>query len=299
MRVASLDLGSNTFLLFIAEIGSLSSVNVLWDEAVVTSLSERVHETGVLQAGALERAKRCLQSFAETIKEYQVDKVVAVATSAVRDAKNREEFFQLAEHYHIPVQNLSGEQEASLSFYGATYDMRNIEGVGVVDIGGGSTEILSYSEEELRGTSLDVGSIRITEIFRGPGHALDTVGAEDYILQMIERHKALLPKAIGNIVAVSGTPSTLACLINRKKFSADEVHGKVITLDKIEFWRNHLYKMSLEERKKLPGMNPGRAEFIVAGLTILLVILRFYCSEICSVSIRGVRYGLALRASLG
>ena len=204
MKVAALDLGSNTFLLLITEVNSKGEIeNVLHDEAVVTRLSEGVNETKLLASSALDRAEKCFSSFSATIKKLSVQKVYAVATSAARDAKNSELFFDLAAKFDIPLRVISGQEEAELTFLGALGSQNN-EGKCVIDIGGGSTEIMAAVENKIVGKSMDIGCARLTEKFISshptPMEELDKI--ENFIAAEFSKNVENLPKNIDQLIAV-------------------------------------------------------------------------------------------------
>jgi exopolyphosphatase/guanosine-5'-triphosphate,3'-diphosphate pyrophosphatase len=283
-----LDLGSNTSLLLIADMNGDRLERVLHDETTITRMGQGVHANRAFHPEALERLDRCFASYARTIESMNCERVVAVATSAARDVSNGDQLIELGRKHGIPIHIISGEREARLTFKGALWDRPSIEGVAVVDVGGGSTEVITERNGRLAGISVDVGSVRLTELFQE-----DLPRLRDYARKAFAA--ADLPeRTIREVVAVAGTPTTLAALDQRQDFSVERIQGYKISAENLENWIARLSAMSLEEREALPGMQPKRADVIVAGATILAVALKELDQSVLTVSTYGVRYGVAL-----
>src|SRR5262249_6939279 len=152
MRVAALDLGSNTSLLLIAQMEGARLVRVLHDETTITKMGQGVHANRRFHPEALARLDACFASYAKTIRELKCDKVVAVATSAARDVSNGHELLDLGKKHGIPIHIISGDKEAQLTFKGALCDRESTIGIAVVDVGGGSTEIICEQNGVPKGT---------------------------------------------------------------------------------------------------------------------------------------------------
>lgn len=293
MKIASLDLGSNTFLLFIAEVRDNKIIKVLHDETQVIKLAEKVQATALLQKQALQRAELCFKSYSKIIKSHSVDKVIAVATSAARDAKNSDQLILLGKKYQIPISIISGKQEAQLSKQGALYGLDHLGSKPVIiDIGGSSTEVIGDTFLQ----SFNMGSVRLQEACIKN----DPPTEQDFLA--LKKFTDLCLKDFGNlqassIVAVAGTPSTLACLINQNDFCFNSVHGKQISLQSVQKIFDTLSKMTLQQRQAVKAMPKKRADVIVSGLFILLQILKKLNVKYFIVSATGVRYGMALKVS--
>lgn len=296
MKVAALDLGSNTSLLLIAEVEAGKITQVYHDECRLTRLGQGVDEKREFHPEALARAEECLRHYGEVIGKHKPERVMAVATSAARDVKNREDLFTIAAKYSIPLKVISGDMEASVTFKGALSNLVSSQECRVIDVGGGSTEIIcGTGEGRLVGQSLDLGCVRLTEQFISQQPI-----AENEIFQMRESVQAQLgslkpeiKSSKGPLVAVAGTPTTLAAVILGVEFDAEKIHGFEISLEALEQWLTQLAAMTLAERSKLPGMEPLRADVIVTGLVILGEVTRYLGGSSFLVSTRGVRYGLA------
>ena len=296
MKVAALDLGSNTFLLLIAEVEKSKVTQIYCEECQVTRLGQGVDETREFHQEALERAKNCLCYYGGLIKQHQPEKVMAVATSAVRDVKNHDEFFAIASANSIPVKVISGDMEARMTFMGALSDLVSDQNYWVIDVGGGSTEIIFGSKNHLQGQSLDLGCVRLTEQFitAHPISSEELSRMREFTCQQLKVLNQEASPGQGPIVAVAGTPTTLAAVLLEVPMGAEKIHGFEINLDTLKIWIKRLAGMTVEERAQLPGMEPLRADVIVAGLVILSEATQHLGGKSVLVSTRGVRYGLAL-----
>lgn len=295
MRVAALDLGSNTFLLLIAEVENGRIQKVILDECRVTRLGQGVHQNRKFHADALARAELCLAEFAGHIRAHGVKQVVAVATSAARDVEDGARLLAIGNKFGIPIQIISGPREAEITFDGATSDFSNAKSALVIDVGGGSTEVIGHGQSGLKGISFDIGSVRLTEMFltEHPCAAAEIAQLEAYVREALKEQIAQLPTAKGDVVAVAGTPTTLAALDQERDFSDDIVHKYRMSTEKLWRWRNRLAQMSVEQRQALPGMQPNRADVLVAGATILTMAAEALGAKGIVVSTKGVRYGVA------
>lgn len=293
MKLASLDLGSNTFLLLITEVVGGEIKEVLHDEVVVVRMAEGVHATRELQPQALIRIEDCFKSFKQTMDKYQVEKVVTAATSAARDVNNADVFRKLGEKYNIPIQIISGPREAELTYLGAGV---NPENAPVIDVGGGSTEIIQKVNGQIIGCSLDVGAVRLHELFvteeivKPP--ALKEI--DDYILAAIEKSEITPMVDLEAAIAVAGTPTTLACVMSESEYDAQKIHNYEISIEALYAWRDRLFSMTIDERKLLKGMPAKRADIIPVGVSILAGVLSYMNIKKIKVSTLGVRYGLAM-----
>jgi exopolyphosphatase/guanosine-5'-triphosphate,3'-diphosphate pyrophosphatase len=255
-------------------------------------------------AEAMSRADECLKQFSSVIKKHKPDKILATATSAARDAGNQSEFLSLCEKYRIPVQIISGDLEAQLTFQGAvsSYDNDEIKRV-VIDIGGGSTELICGTGHRLHfGKSADVGAVRMTENY------LSTHPVEDVenkaMLAFIQKEIAELVKRVtqdfkpDQVIAVAGTPTELA-KIEIGRFDPKKIDGYILKLNKIERYFDVFASTSVEDRIQKLNVSPGRADIIYAGTAILFETLKCLGHDRLSVSSRGLRYGTALALSRG
>lgn len=293
MRVAAVDLGSNTFILFIAEVEQGKIVKVDHDEVKMVRLGQGVNASRKLHPDALARANVALASFAQTISKFHVTQVRACATSAARDVENGGELLKLGEKYGVPIEIISGEKEAELTYRGAIGSLH--EPVVVIDVGGGSTEIIFGDQSGIQfRRSLDIGAVRLTEMFitAHPVAALEREQMERFISEKITTSVAA-QSGSRKIIAVAGTPTTLATLDQGLGYESAQVDGYLLPVVRIQYWVDRLATMTVAERQKLAGMDAKRADVIVAGASILLRVALALGADEVEVSIRGLRYGLA------
>ncbi|APR79387.1 Exopolyphosphatase [Minicystis rosea] len=307
MRVATIDIGTNSVLLLIAEHRGPELVPVL-ERATITRLGRGVDRTRALDAEAVAATLACLAEYAAEIQRAGVERVDAVGTSAMRDAQGGEQFrARAAEILGCEPRVISGDEEADLTFAGALAGL-SIEGpVVVFDLGGGSTEIIrgrasARGDTPDRGVSLDIGSVRLTERHL---HA-DPPRADEIAAARRDARTALdglgtdwLGDAAGGaarLVGVAGTVTTLAAYaLGVAPYDPSRVHGARLDAATIARVAADLARVSLAERRALPAIDPKRADVIVAGATIVEEVLSWSGAAELIVSDRGVRWGLAKR----
>ena len=294
-RVASIDIGTNTILLLIAEIEG-ENLKPLFEMETVVRLGEGVQENGNLTNAAMDRGLQTLSQYLERCQAMEVQRIFAVGTSALREAKNSEGFLNLVkEKLNLSIEVISGEEEAQLSFLAVAKDLGEVkEPILVVDVGGGSTEfILGRGNQISQWISLPLGSVRFTEQFLRS----DPVQEEEW--QKMERKIRELLVNIPHsqeplsMVAVGGTATTLASVDQGlEEFIAEKIHHFVL---KKEALKNQLllYRpKTIEERMKIPGLPVARADVILAGGAILYLAMEELKCPSALISCHGVRYGL-------
>jgi exopolyphosphatase / guanosine-5'-triphosphate,3'-diphosphate pyrophosphatase len=283
MRVAAIDLGTNSTRLLVADVDD-SRVAEVERALKITRLGEGVDERRRLLPLPIARVRNVLSEFHRTIERFGAERTLAVATSAVRDAENGEAFLgELEWSYGFSTRLLTGDEEAELTFRGVTSGRALEPGTLIVDIGGGSTELI-LSDRHL---SLDVGSVRLTERF---GEEADTAGT--YVAGLLP--ELGVPTAIG----VAGTITSLAALdLGLAEYDPERVHGHMLTAAAVDAQLARLAALPLEERRRVPGLDPERAPVIVAGAAILREILRRYGLCRIEVSEHDLLHGAALAAA--
>ena len=301
MKVAAIDIGTNSFLCLIAKVdASKKSVQILHDESKVVRLGQDMakQEKGSkkFHPEALLRAEECLTAFAKTIAKHKVEKCVAVATSAARDSNNTNELEAICQKLSIPLRIISGEQEAEMSYLGACFDLDSENGIGILDIGGGSTEVLYKNQEQkLQGMSIDIGAVRLTEMFLSEKKSspLEITKLRDYASEQVQKWPS--PHNLKTLIAVAGTPTTIAMYKKSlSSYDADKINGCVLKIDYLHQLLMQWSPMSVEERKKIKFLDPARADIILAGLAILIESLMHFQLQECFVSTKGLRFGAAL-----
>ncbi len=279
MRVAAVDLGTNTTRLLVADVdgGSLAEVH---RETRITRLGEGVDARGRLLPAPIARVRAVLTDYRRTLESLGAERTLAVATSAVRDAENGEAFLGEVEwSYGFPTRLLAGEEEAELTRRGVD----PAAGTLVLDIGGGSTELVLDDFH----TSLPMGAVRFTERY-----------GED-VARCTAEARALLPDLSPRAaIGVAGTVTTLAALdLGLAEYDRDRVHGHVLTRDAAGAQLERLAALTVDERRALPAMEPERAPVIVAGAVILVAVLDAFALDAIEVSEHDLLDGVALAAA--
>lgn len=302
MRIGAIDIGSNSTRLLVADVvdGEITEIS---RQSIVTRLGDGVDKSGALNDRAIERVMDALEEYAGEIVLAGCDRIGGVATSAVREASNGEDFAeQVGSRHGIPIEVIGGDQEAQLTFLGAsTGDALNGAGRSmVVDIGGGSTEFIVGEEGELRfHVSTKLGAVRHSERWlKGDPPTKEEIQslldeAGSIILDAVPKE---FSKDIANGIGVAGTPTVLAAVDQKLvPFDPWKVHGYPITIEAAERLLQMLAALPLEERRKVPGLHPDRAPTIVAGAAILLSTLKAFGLDEVVVSEHDILYGVALQ----
>jgi exopolyphosphatase/guanosine-5'-triphosphate,3'-diphosphate pyrophosphatase len=292
VRVAVIDIGTNTTRLLVADVVE-GGVGEVERRTTITTLGQGVDQTGRLADEAMERVANAIAEYRGVIDRHGAERVVAVATSAMRDAENGPAFREeLRERFDVDARTISGDEEARLTFRGATAGRQGSEKVVVIDIGGGSTEYVlgRPGEEPEFYVSTQMGSVRHTERFL---HA--DPPAEHELERLTQEVRGTVPEiAPEQAIAVAGTATSLAAIDG-----AEHVHGYVLTLDACERITAMLASKTVEERRRVDGLDPARAPTIVAGAVILTESIRSWALGSVEVSERDILHGAAARAARG
>jgi exopolyphosphatase / guanosine-5'-triphosphate,3'-diphosphate pyrophosphatase len=302
MRVATIDVGTNTVLLLVADRRSDGSLVAVEERATITRLGEGVDVTRRFSTQALERTQACLDDYATVVRSLGADRVAVVGTSAMRDAGGGESLLARIEaSFGVPARVVSGEEEARLTFRGALggLPIGDRRDLAVFDIGGGSTEVVLGRLDGGRAlieysSSFDVGSVRLTE-----RHVrTDPPGPTDRAtLARVAREAFVsVPPLTGGQtpVGIAGTITTLAAVsLGLSEYDGARVHGHAMSRDELQRVVAELASMPVDARRLVAGMEPKRADVIVAGGFIALALLEHWNAAEVLVSDRGVRWGLA------
>ena len=302
--VAAIDCGTNSTRLLVARSVEGGGYETIERLMTITRLGEGVDATGELSDAALGRVVECLQHYREVIDRHDVDAIRMTATSAARDARNRDHFFDLAEVViGVRPELISGDQEAELSFLGATADLDPIDGPFlVVDIGGGSTEFAYGGDTFQTGISTDMGCVRLTEqhIESDPSLPEELVAALSIVELHLDDVTAAIPEAASakTLVGLAGTVSATAAIEQGlHEYDRDRIHHFVLTKDAVEDVFRTLATENREDRLANPGMEEGRVDVIVGGLCVLVRIMRQFEFDQCLVSESDILDGLAMSLS--
>ena len=298
-RVAVVDIGTNSTRLLVAEVGG-GELRELARESIVTRLGEGVDASGRLGDEPQARVFAALDSFAPAIEGAAVR--TAVMTSAVRDAANGAEFAAtVRDRYGLEAATLSGDEEARLTSLGATVTRPGDETVLVIDIGGGSTELVVGAGDELVfHVSTQVGVVRHTErhLHTDPPTADELAALAEDARTAIE---AAVPADVRPMpivaVGVGGTATQLASIdLGLVEHDRDRVEGHAVSRERLEELRDRLAALPLAERREVTGLDPARAPTIVAGATILREVLGAFALDGFEASERDILWGVALDA---
>ena len=296
--VASIDIGTNTILLLIAEIGE-GQLNPLLEIETIVRLGEGLQKNGVLSMEAMERGVQALKQYMDHCRAYGVGEVFAIGTSALREAKNSGDFLRrVRQNFDLSIEIISGEEEAHLSYLSVARDLKEVDRpVLVIDVGGGSTEfILGQGEQVRHWVSLPMGSVRFTEQFliSDPVQEKESNDLAEKIQEMLSEIREVDEPV--TLVAVGGTATTLASVEQRlEKFIPDRIHHFALARQALGKQLSLFKAKTLDERRRIPGLPPARADVILAGGTILyLAMEKFKCPSVL-ISCHGIRYGLLYR----
>lgn len=301
MRVGVVDIGTNSTRLLIAEVDDQGRISELDRRSTVTRLGRGVDADARLGESAMHDTWQVVDEYRTRMQEVGIDKAVALMTSAVRDATNGAAFAQsIRDRHGLAPMVLSGEQEARLTFAGATAGLDETGAVLVIDVGGGSTELVIGRDRRVHfHTSTQLGVVRQGERFlkHDPPTAaeLDALKAEAAAII-----GASLPRSLGRLpalrgVAVAGTATQAAAIdLGLVRYDPSRVHGHVLARSTIAGQLDHLRGLSLAERKRVRGVHPDRALVIVPGLAILLACLDAFSLDEVTVSEHDILLGAAL-----
>jgi exopolyphosphatase/guanosine-5'-triphosphate,3'-diphosphate pyrophosphatase len=301
MRVAVVDLGTNTTRLLVADVED-GRVRELERKTKVTRLGEGVDSTGRLADGAIERVAARLEDYRAILDELKPERTIALATSATRDAANGDDFRQmLHDRFGLDAHIIPGEEEARLTFLGAT--AARPAGAGpfvVIDIGGGSTEFVvgSAGSDPTFRVSTQAGSVRQTE-----RHLKEDPPSDEDLLALRAAIRSILEEAIpeqirGTVeagIAVAGTATSLAAIDQQlDPYDPEKVQGYGLLLEAVDRMLGELAAIPLAERREVTGLHPDRAPTIVAGAAILLESMRVFGLASVEVSEADILHGAAL-----
>jgi exopolyphosphatase / guanosine-5'-triphosphate,3'-diphosphate pyrophosphatase len=284
MRAAALDLGTNSTRLLVGEITDpLGALVTLDRRMTITRLGQGVDATRRLAPEAIERTLATLRDFRTVMDDLGgVEAVRATATSAARDATNRDDLFKpAADILGIDLELLSGDEEAELSFLGATTDLDGTEEAPylVVDIGGGSTEFVVGTDRPEASMSLNIGCVRITEAWLhsdppAPEELSQAVHVvREYVADVAREVTGA--KDARTLIGLAGTVTTVAAVeLGLLEYDRDRIHHTRLSRESVEDVFRTLATESAEQRRHNPGLEPGRVDVIVGGVIILVTILR-------------------------
>ncbi|HLF14412.1 MAG TPA: Ppx/GppA phosphatase family protein [Bacteroidota bacterium] len=305
MRLAGIDIGTNTVLLLVAEIGAGGRVTALAEEQEIPRLGRDVDRSGKISAAGFEALGLALNRYRAIALSHGVTRITACATSAVRDASNREDLLgYIRGAAGMDIEVIDGATEADLTFRGV---LSGREGdwadPAVLDIGGGSTELCyarrgaTDGDRTLTRVSMEIGSVRLTERFFRHSHPLagEIATARAWIVEELAR---IVNPGFGDctLIAVAGTATTLAGLhLGLPEFNPAKIDGCRIPAGAVRAMASRLFSMNAGAIRALSTMTAGREDILAAGALILSTIVDHFGVREIRVSTRGLRYGIVLR----
>ena len=276
MRRAVIDIGTNTVKLLVADVRAGQVLPVVSKDST-TRLGEGVDQSRHLACTAITRTVQAVAEYAAFAREHGAIDIHALTTSAARDADNRQEFLDAVRaKAGLQVEVITGQREAELIFRGVMSDpVFADDRLLVMDIGGGSAEFIWGKDGRVEGwKSLPLGAVRLTEKFQ------EFAALAEHVRTML--HRELTGIGDARLIGTGGTNTTLARILNRPSFTLDEIRALVMKLN----------TMTFDERKRVPGLPPERADIIVAGGAVTLFAMETLDAYELTVSVRNLRYGV-------
>ncbi|PKW09491.1 exopolyphosphatase / guanosine-5'-triphosphate,3'-diphosphate pyrophosphatase [Streptomyces sp. 1222.5] len=307
-RVAAIDCGTNSIRLLVADADPATGELVDLDRRMtIVRLGQGVDRTGRLAPEALERTFAACREYAEIIKEHGAEKLRFVATSASRDAENRDEFVRgVVDILGVEPEVITGDQEAEFSFTGATRELTGRDDLTrpflVVDIGGGSTEFVVGGDHVAAARSVDVGCVRMTERHLVHGGKVSDPPTEERIAAMRADIEAALDLAertvplreAHTLVGLAGSVTTVSAIAqDLPEYDSARIHHSRISHDRVREITGRLLRSTHAERAAIPSMHPGRVDVIGAGALVLLSIMERIGAEEVVVSEHDILDGIA------
>ncbi|WP_406326145.1 Ppx/GppA family phosphatase [Streptomyces sp. NBC_01617] len=288
-RVAAIDCGTNSIRLLVADADPATGELTELDRRMeIVRLGQGVDRTGRLAPDALERTFAACRRYADVIKEHGAEKLRFVATSASRDAENRDEFVRgVLDILGVEPEVISGDQEAEFSFEGATKELAGRDHLAkpylVVDIGGGSTEFVVGDDRVLAARSVDIGCVRMTErhlvrdgVVTDPptlGQITAIRADIDAALDFAEESVPLTEAA--TLVGLAGTVTTVAAIaLGLQEYDSEAIHHSRISFEQVQEITGRLVTSTHAERAAIPAMHPGRVDVITSGALVLLAVMK-------------------------
>ena len=295
MRVAAIDLGTNTTRLLVADVAD-GRVDEVSRRTTITRLGEGVDARGKLLPLPIARVRNCLSDYRRELESLGAERALLVATSAVRDADNGEAFLgEIEWSYGFTTRLLTGEEEAELTLRGASGGRELPADAVVIDIGGGSTELITTRER----VSTDLGSVRLTErvLASDPPtpRELDSLAGT---IQLVLAEQVPEGMQAQHGIGVAGTITSLAALdLGLVDYDPERIHGHVLGDGAVKAQLDRLAALPLAQRRQVPGLDPERAPVIVAGAVILREVMRYLGLPEIEASERDILHGTALEAA--
>lgn len=293
MNYAAIDIGTNTVLLMIVEM--TNRMKEIYDTAIITRLGEGLKQTGYLLPEAMERTLNVLRDYKTIATKSRVSEIICVGTAALREAHNKDTFLKLAKkELFLDIRVISEREEALYTYLSVRQNLLDKkEGVIIIDIGGGSTEI-TYGDREsfIDYISLPIGSVKLTEMFikSDPPAYEEIILMRDFIKSKL---KLSFKKNVQSVIGTAGSITTLGSIaIGLQEWDKKQIHGLKLKRERIDEILQYLLTKTISERSALPGMEKGREDIIPQGIIIIQEILKYFSAEDLTINANGVRHGI-------
>tara|TARA_B100001093_G_scaffold87290_1_gene79215 strand:+ start:204 stop:1103 length:900 start_codon:yes stop_codon:yes gene_type:complete len=296
VKIAAIDLGSNSTRLLIAEILG-EEFNILEKSHVVTKMAEGLEENGFISDDSRKRVIKTLKTFLKQIKKHEVSQVFAVGTAAMRDSTNTNEFIdEIKRKIDIEVEVITGQQEGIITSLGVLHFMENLQNYLIVDIGGRSTEFIYEDNNKVISHSIDLGVVTLTEKYFSelPATKDKIIKAEQEVLEKVNNLKIPNSKLL---IGVAGTATSLGSIyLEQDRFDESEVHNIEISQLELINIKNMIRDFNEPEIIiKFKGVDPKRAKTITSGIVILENIMKRYENSSIIISKNDILEGLILK----
>lgn len=291
---AAIDCGTNTILLLAGTMEG-GRVRVLHDDIEFARLGEGLDASGRISDAAMERGLAAFRRYHALCRELGVSVIRSSGTSALRDAANGRDFIaRVRAETGIEIEIIDGVREAKLGFAAATADLARGAGAIVLDVGGGSMQLMTAHAA----VSWQLGAVRLTERFfrHDPPEAPEIAACRSHIAREIAPN-APSPAEPFEVYGVSGTCTTLAAVsMGMREYDSERVHGSTLEIARIEALLSEFLRNTSEGRGRMPGLHPKRADVIIAGTLVVLEVLARYGKSVLHVSDRGIRHAILREA---
>ena len=301
MRIASIDLGTNTCLLLILEFNKQNNYKIIYEDISYPRIGHKVDKNKLINKNSFIKAADSILNYKSICIRYKVDVIKVTGTSALRDAKNNIQFLSfIKKQTGLQINILSGHDEARLTSLGLSYKSK-INDFAIIDIGGGSTEIILTLNNKIKySKSFDIGAVRLNERFLSntPPTINEIKEFRDFVKSQLKFVKSKIFKN-SCLVGVAGTITTLKSYeLKLKSFSQNKIEGKYISLKKIKSIFSYLSKLNKDEINKITQISERRKDIILSGILILIEFMTYFQWKKVKISTKGLRYGVAIEEFL-
>ena len=293
MNYAAIDIGTNSVLLMIVEM--TDKMKEIYDTAIITRLGEGLKQTGNLLPQAMERTLNVLRDYKTIATKSRVSEIICIGTAALREAQNKDSFLKLAKkELSLDVRVISEREEAFYTYLSVNQSLSDsAKDVIIIDIGGGSTEII-YGDREnfIDYASLPIGSVKLTEMFikSDPPAYEEIICMRDFIKSTLNLS---FKKNIQSVIGTAGTITTLGSIATGlQEWDKKQIHGLKLKREHIDDILHYLMAKTKSERSTLPGMEKGREDIIIQGIVLLQEIMEYFGAKELTIDTNGVRHGI-------